>query len=262
MIALDLTGRVAVVTGASAGIGRATCRVLVEAGARVFAIARRGELLEDLQKSAPAGSVTPLAADITDRSTAARLGDQIRGMTSSLDILVSAAGGSRTVAVDAGDRAWDEAMALNFDGGRRLTQELLPLIRGSGRGRVITVSGSSEPATNPVFSDPSKSSALNASNAAKAAVHAWSKGLSRELGPDGVTVNCVAPGSVLTEQLAKIFPTDAARAQHVADLDIPAGRFGTPDEVAYTIAFLASDLAAYITGEIVHVDGGKRRFAF
>src|SRR5690606_21453928 len=103
--------------------------------------------------------------------------------------------------------------------GRRLTQQLLPLLRRSGRGRVITVSGSSEPATNPIFADPSKSSALNASNAAKAAVHAWSKGLSRELGPDGVTVNCIAPGSVLTEQLARIFPTEAARAQHVADLD-------------------------------------------
>jgi len=262
LIGIDLTDRVAVVTGASAGIGRATCTVLVEAGAKVFAVARRADALDELAASSPSGAVVPVAADLTAADAAASVARAVEATTGRLDILVNAAGGSRTVAVDADDAAWDEAMELNFSAGRRLTQALLPLLRSSGRGRVITVSGSSEPATNPVFGDPSRASALNASNSAKAAVHAWSKGLSREVGRDAMTVNCVAPGTVLTEQLAKIFPTDADRERHVADLAIPAGRFGTPVEVAHTVAFLASDLARYITGEIIHVDGGKRRFAF
>lgn len=262
MIAIDLTDRVAIVTGASAGIGRATCTVFTEAGARVIAIARREVALCELASQAPSGSIVPVAVDLTRRDAAAHIVREVRATMGRLDILVNAAGGSRTVSVDAEDAVWDEAMDLNFNAGRRLTQAVLPLICDSGHGRVITVSGSSEPASNPVFANPSRASALNASNSAKAAVHAWSKGLSREVGRAAVTVNCVAPGSVLTEQIEKIFPTEVDRARHVADLDIPAGRFGSPREVAQTVAFLASDLARYITGEIIHVDGGKRRFAF
>lgn len=262
MIALDLRDRVAVVTGASAGIGQATVGVLVEAGATVLAVARREENLRELAETLPSGAVIPLPLDITEPDAAAGVVDAVEAAGGRLDILVNAAGGSRTVAVDAPDSAWDEAMELNFSGGRRLSQALIPFLRRSEHGRIITVTGSSEPATNPVFADASRASALNASNSAKAAAHAWSKGLSRELGVDGITVNCVAPGTILTEQLARIFPTEEDRRRHVEEMGIPAGRFGAPIELAHTIAFLASDLAEYITGEIISVDGGKRRFAF
>lgn len=261
MIALDLTDRVAVVTGASAGIGRATAETLASAGAQVVAIARRADALRELADRHP-GRITPLPIDLTGTDAAARAATDIVGLAGGVDILVHAAGGSRTVALDASEEAWREAMELNFGSLRRLTHALLPVLTASTHGRVICVTGSSEPASNPVFASPEATSSLNAANSAKAAVHAWAKGLSREVGRHGVTVNSVAPGTVRTEQIVRIFPDAAAEERHVAEMGIPLGRLGDPVELARTIAFLASDLASYITGEIIHVDGGKRRYAF
>ena len=262
MIGIDLTGRRAVVTGASAGIGHASAIRLAEAGAHVIAVARRRGPLDELVERFGPDRVTPVDADLADPVGTRRVVDAV-GALGSLDILINAAGGSRTVALDASDGAWAEAMELNFGSLRRLTHALLdPLIAAGVNGRIIAITGSSEPASNPVFGDSARASSLNAANSAKAAVHAWAKGLSRELGPHGVTVNSIAPGSVLTEQLRKIFPTADDQARHVADLAIPLGRFGQPEELADVVLFLASPLARYVTGEIIHVDGGKRRHAF
>lgn len=261
MIPIDLSGRVAVVSGASAGIGRATAGMLAAAGARVYAVARRAEALAELRAEHP-DLVTPLPTDLTRPEAAEQVAAGIAGEAPTVDILVNAAGGSRTVALDSPESAWAEAMELNFGSLRRLTHALLPAILSSPRGRVISVTGSSEPAPNPVFASPDAVSSLNAANSAKAAVHAWAKGLSREVGGHGVTVNCVAPGTVRTEQIGRIFPTAADEERHVADIGIPLGRLGEPDEVAALILFLASDLGSYISGEIINVDGGKRRFAF
>lgn len=262
MSALDLTGRTAVVTGASAGIGRATAIALAEAGADVLAVARRGAALDELAAATPSGRIRPLGADLTTADGTARVVDAVSAH-GRLDILVNAAGGSRTVALDSPEEAWAEAMELNFGSLRRLTHALLPwIVDARERGRVVAITGSSEPATNPVFGDAGRVSALNAANSAKAAVHAWAKGLSREVGPVGVTVNSVAPGTVLTEQLARIFPTEEDRARHVTEMGIPLGRFGAPEELADVVLFLVSPLARYVTGEIIHVDGGKRRHAF
>jgi 3-oxoacyl-[acyl-carrier protein] reductase len=262
VIGLDLAGRRAVVTGASAGIGRASAIRLAEAGARVVVVARRQAPLEELVARFGPDRVSAVEADLTDPAGTGRVVEAVDAL-GSLDILVNAAGGSRTVALDSGDEAWAEAMELNFGSLRRLTHALLGhLVAAGENGRVIAITGSSEPATNPVFGDAGRASALNAANSAKAAVHAWAKGLSRELGPSGVTVNSLAPGSVLTEQLRKIFPTAEDQARHVAELAIPLGRFGQPEELADVVLFLASPLARYVTGEIIHVDGGKRRHAF
>lgn len=262
MRTIDLSNRTAVVTGASAGIGRASAVALAEAGAHVIMVARRRAALDELVETLGADRVTPVEADLTRPDGTRRVVDAV-GVHGSCEIVVNAAGGSRTVAVDSGDEAWAEAMALNFDSLRRLTHALLPtIIRAGEHGRVIAITGSSEPARNPVYGDSDRTSALNAANSAKAAVHAWAKGLSREVGPHGVTVNSVAPGTVLTEQLARIFPTEEDRRRHVDELEIPLGRFGRPEELADAVLFLASPLARYITGEIIHVDGGKRRHAF
>lgn len=262
MIGIDLSGRVALVTGASAGIGRATADVLARSGAHVIAVARRIEPLHELSARHPDGAVTAVAADLVPEQSAAWLAELIAETPGRLDILVNAAGGSRTVALDSPESAWRDALELNFGSLRRLTHALLPFLTASPHGRVVSVTGSSEPATNPVFGNPDRASSLNAANSAKAAVHAWSKGLSREVGAFGVTVNSVAPGTVRTEQILRIFPTAEDEQRHVAEMGTPLARLGEPEEVAHAIAFLVSDLASYITGEIINVDGGKRRFAF
>ena len=115
-------------------------------------------------------------------------------------------------------------------------------------GRVINISGKSEP------------SGLLAASPAKAAIHAWSKGLSREVGPHGVTVNCIPPGRIMSEQIRRKY-SDEFRA-HQSTHDIPVGRYGEPEELAALAVFLASPVAGYITGTVMPVDGGLRRYAF
>jgi 3-oxoacyl-[acyl-carrier protein] reductase len=117
-----------------------------------------------------------------------------------------------------------------------------------GWGRVVNITGKSEP------------EGLNAANAAKAAVHAWSKGLSREIGKHGITVNCIAPGRIMSEQIRRNYPPEERAAFSASR--IPAGRYGEPEELAVLAVFLASPLAGYINGTIIPVDGGLRMHAF
>src|SRR5919109_1218215 len=176
---LELSGRVAVITGCSVGIGREVAKVLAGEGVQTVVIARRGALLQSLQDE------------------------------------IMAAGGSRPTAVDAPDEVWEEAWTLNFTAVRRLTQACLPAMRAREWGRIITITGSSEP------------SGINAANPAKAAVHVWAKGLSRVVGRDGITVNCLAPGRIHSEQIdQRLHPTEESRLAFAAE--IPLGYFGEP----------------------------------
>jgi 3-oxoacyl-[acyl-carrier protein] reductase len=233
---LGLTGRGAVVTGASAGIGEATALSLASEGCTVVVVARRAGKLNEIADAIEAtGALRPLVVvgDVTGDSVADDVRSLVsKGQLSSLDILVNSAGGSRALAsLDAGDDEWEEAFGINFDAGRRLTHRLLDLLRASGHGRVINVTGSSEPKR------------FNAANAAKAAVHVWAKGLSRQVAKDGLTVNCVAPGRILTEQvLLRVYPEAEDRRQF-AESEIPIGEFGQPEDLANMITFLASDRA-------------------
>jgi 3-oxoacyl-[acyl-carrier protein] reductase len=245
----ELSGRVAVITGCSVGIGREVAKVLAEERVQTVVIARRGALLQTLQDEiVAAGGPRPhaMALDVMDPKTPQAIVEETQARFGRLDILVNNAGGSRPTAVDAPDEVWEESWMLNFTAVRRLTQACLPAMRTQRWGRIINITGSSEP------------SGINAANPAKAAVHVWAKGLSRVVGRDGITVNCLAPGRIHSEQIdQRIHPTEESQRAFAAQ--IPLGYFGNPADMAYFVACLCSPKARYLTGERIHVDGGYRR---
>jgi 3-oxoacyl-[acyl-carrier protein] reductase len=248
---LDLASRTAVVTGASMGIGRAIARALALEGTRVVAVARRKDLLETLAAEVKAqgrGVVIPLTQDIAQPDAAQKLAERAIAELGRVDILVNNAGGSRPLPVDAPDSAWDEAMTLNFTRYRQIAHALLPQMIEHRWGRIINITGKSEP------------EGLNAAFAAKAAVHAWAKGLSREVGTHGITVNCIPPGRIMSEQIRRNYPEDYRK--HFAENEIPVGYWGEPEDLAALVVFLASPIARYITGTVIPVDGGLRRYQF
>lgn len=249
---LQLEDRTALVTGASRGIGRAAARTLAAEGCRVAVVARREALLRELAEEIVAAGGTPplvIVADLVAAGGPAEVAGRVLETYGGLDILVNNAGSSRPVPWDATEEQWREGMTLNFDLVRRMTNEFVPTMRKQGFGRIINITGANEPP------------AVNIASVAKAAVHNWAKGLSRVLAPDGITVNCLPPGRINSEQiLNRLHPTKENREAFIAE-NIPIGRFGEPEEMACLIAFLASPLARYITGEVIHVDGGMHRFA-
>jgi 3-oxoacyl-[acyl-carrier protein] reductase len=249
---LRLNGRTCLVTGASRGIGRGAAKVLAAEGCRVAVVARRENLLEELSDEIESvGLEAPviIAEDLTSPGAPERIRERVVAAFGSLDILVNNAGGSRPVKWDAPLADWQEGMTLNFELVRQLTNQFIPLMRERKWGRIINITGANEPP------------GVNIASVAKAALHNWAKGLSRELASDGITVNCLPPGRINSEQiLNRLHPTDENRKAFIA-ANIPIGYFGEPEDMAYLIAFLASPLARYITGEVIHVDGGMHRFA-
>ncbi|GAB2886913.1 SDR family oxidoreductase [Paralcaligenes sp. KSB-10] len=249
---LNFAGRTALVTGASQGIGRATARMLALAGVNVVGVARRKELVDKLATEVAGqgrGKITALEADFYDEDAPERVAAEAQRLLGHVDILINAAGASRPVQFDATREQWTEGMVLNFFRIRELTHAIIPGMRQQGWGRVITFTGTSEPRM------------LNAAFTAKAAVHVWSKGLSREVAADGVTMNCLQPGRIRSEQILRRYPTAESEREY-AQAEIPLGRFGEPEEIAAVAVFLASPLAGYVTGTVIPVDGGSSRFAF
>jgi 3-oxoacyl-[acyl-carrier protein] reductase len=248
---LQLKGKTAVVTGASQGLGRAIVKSLAAEGVKVFATARDEALLNGLAAEIVAAGGTPIeillqdlmADDAPERIAAAALSH-----LGHVDILINNAGGSRPMAIDASEAQWLEGMTLNFDRHRQLTQKLLPQFIAHRRGAIVNLSGSMEPR------------GVNAAVVAKAGLVAWSKGLSEQVGQHGITVNCVQPGLIDTAQIRRMFPGDQRRV--FAEREIALRDFGEPQDVANAVTFLVSPLARYITGTVLLVDGGLRRYAF
>jgi len=247
---LDLKSKTAVVSGASIGIGRAIAKGLALEGVRVVGVARRKDLLDQLAQEikAAGGTLIPVTQDIMEEDAAKKLAAAAIAELGHVDILVNNAGGSRPLPVDAPDSDWDEAIALNFTRYRQVTHALLPQMIERRWGRVINITGKSEP------------EGLNAAFAAKAAVHAWAKGLSREIGKHGITVNSIPPGRIMSEQIRRNYPEDYRK--HFAEEEIPVGFWGEPEDLAALAIFLASPVARYITGTVIPVDGGLRRYQF
>ncbi|MBR0650829.1 SDR family oxidoreductase [Roseomonas terrae] len=246
---LQLTGHVALVTGASVGLGRAIAQELAAEGCRLGVLARRGELLEQLAAELPAGADTLIIVeDITAPGAAERIHRQMMDRFGRCDILINNAGGSRPQVDLGSDEAWQEAMLLNFEAGRRIAHAFIPTMREQRHGRIICLTGQDEPRE------------VNAANAPNGAVHIWAKAMSRHLAGEGITINCLPPGRIHSEQVdRRIMASEAT--QRAAIQDIPVGFVGEPRDLSCLAAFLCSPRARYITGQVIHVDGGTRRFS-
>jgi 3-oxoacyl-[acyl-carrier protein] reductase len=241
-----LAGRVALVTGAAGGIGSATARALAAAGARVA--------VADLAppREGPDGAL-PLAVDVTDRGAVSAMVTATLDHFGRLDILVNVAGIVSTgAAATLSEAEWDRVLAVNLKGTFLCCQAVIPAMRANRHGRIINLGsiigkngGNARPWIDATEQDRASNLAYGAS---KAGVHAITAFLARELAQDGITVNAVAPGPIASAMTTR-FPASLQAL-------IPVGRMGRAEEVAAAIAFLAGPDAAFITGEVLDVNGG------
>ena len=254
---LQLDGKTALITGASRGIGEGTAKVLAMDGVRCVVSARRLDLLIELSDSIEKlGGVRPIpiSKDLFKENATTELASEALQALGKVDILVNSAGRSKDPAapknlpLDYPSKYWDQEMHLNYGAIREISCAILPGMIDQGYGRIVNITGKSEP-EKPRTANP-----------AKAAVHAWSKGLSREVAKFGITVNCIPPGKIVSEQILRNYSQEE-RATY-EDYDIALGTFGDPSDIGNLIAFLASPLASQITGSVIPVDGGFRKFTF
>jgi 3-oxoacyl-[acyl-carrier protein] reductase len=244
---LEISGKTALVTGASAGIGRQIAKSLAAEGVKLAVVARRRKLLETLQEEIGA-KLTIIECDFMKDDAPRAIADAALAGLGAVDILVNNAGGSRKFDLKTGEAQWEEAMTLNFTRQRQLTHRLLEQMIARKWGRIVNLTGKSEP------------EGINGAFCAKAAMHSWAKGLSREVGKHGITVNSIPPGRIMSEQILRNYTPEYRQWQ--SEHEIPVGEYGQPEDVASLVCFLASPRARYITGAVIPVDGGLRRYQF
>ena len=244
---LGISGKTALVTGASAGIGRGIAKALAAEGVRLAVTARRRDKLEELARETGA-KMTIIEADFMAEGAPHKIAGAALKALGSVDILINNAGGSRAFTLESTEAQWEEAMTLNFTRQRQLAHALLDQMMARKWGRIVNITGKSEP------------EGINGAFAAKAAMHAWAKGLSREVGKSGITVNSIPPGRIHSEQILRNYKPEFRQWQ--AEHEIPMGRYGEPEDIAALVCFLCSPLASYITGTVIPVDGGLRRYQF
>ena len=245
---IDLTGKSALVTGGARGIGRACCLMLARAGASV-AVDYRVEspsaalLVEEIE--ALGGEAFALAADVSKRSDCEMLVDETVSRFGSLDILVNNAGIWKGSPVEEmSDAEWDEMIAVNLTGTFNCTRAAVPPMKDARSGRIINISSTAGQRGEAFCSHYA---------ATKGAVISFTKSLAVELAPHGILVNCVAPGWVVTDMTRE----DLLGPRRESILQtIPLARAGTPDEIAGAVAYLASELSTFVTGEVLNVNGG------
>jgi 3-oxoacyl-[acyl-carrier protein] reductase len=245
---LGLKSRTAIVSGASSGIGLATAESLAAEGANVTMFARRREVLE---READRIGALAVRGDVTNPRDLESVVQRTVEAFGGIDILVWNSGGPPPGgAVGMNVDALAEAVDLLLLPAVRLVDLCLPHLVRSTAGRILVF-------TSIAVKEPAPNLALT--NAVRPGVTGWAKSLSRELGPQGITVNCVAPGRIETARLAQLYPDGPTDADLQA---IPLGRWGMPQEFGDVACFLASDRARYVTGTTVLVDGGLARGLF
>ncbi|TMR92536.1 SDR family oxidoreductase [Nonomuraea basaltis] len=248
---LGISGKVALVTGGSAGIGLAAAKSLAREGCDVCVTARNPERLADavveLQEFGKV--VHAVLADAEDPAAARRVVEETRGVLGPIDILVANAGGPPAGRFDEATLDdWDIAIQRNLLGTVRLINAVLPEMRSRGWGRIVTItSRSAREALD----------GLALSNATRSAVAGVVRTLAREVSGDGVLVNNVMPGPIDTERLRELAGGEEALAAR--GRAVPVGRIGNPEEVGDVVAFLASERASFVTGISMLVDGGESR---
>lgn len=245
---LGIEGKVALVMGASKGIGRGIAAALAREGARVAIASRSRERLEEA--AAEIGGATPFVADATDLERLARLPLEVAEALGSVDILVTNTGGPPAGgALDHGFEEWEEAYRSLVLAPRVLAGAVVPGMRGEGWGRIVSVGSTTTIEVNP---------ALGLSNSHRMATIGFLKTLAREVAGDGITVNTVATGRFATDRMAELGGS-IEQVEAAAREEVPAGRLGRVEEYGDLVAFLCSERAAYITGAVVPIDGGLVR---
>ena len=246
---LGIQGRVALVGGASQGIGRAVAEVLVAEGAQVVISAR--DPVRTAQVAGEIGAAAGLAWDSANLDAAAGLVARIAEEVGPVDILVTNTGGppADPDPLNFTTAQWEQAHRTLVLGPMTLLRLVVPGMRERGWGRVVAIASTT--VREPI-------QPLILSNAERSAQLAAYKTLAREVARDGVTINSLLTGSIATERLASLAGSMAA-AEAAAAASVPAGRIGRPEEMAWAAAFLCSDRAAYITGTAIAVDGGALR---
>jgi NAD(P)-dependent dehydrogenase (short-subunit alcohol dehydrogenase family) len=244
----DLTGKVALVTGGSKGLGKAMSRAFAEAGANVVISSRHEEELKEAQAEIQAGTnvkVVYRVADMTNRAEVTDLAKFALDTFGRVDILVNNAGGNKPQRIeDITDEVWDNIVELNLTSCMSLTRALVPQMKERRWGRIIHISS--------IMGLASKE-ARNVYSATKSALIGLARASALDLGPYGITVNCICPGPFLTDLPGKILSAEekASFASRTA-----LNRWGEPKELAGPALLLASEAGSYITGTAITVDGG------
>lgn len=255
---LGLNGKVALVTAASQGIGRATVDAFAREGARLAICARDAEALERAAAEVRARfdvEVHPIACDLTQPDEISAMVERVLALCGTVHVLVNNAGGPPAGTVDqVSDAQWQRAFEITLMSAVRTTRAVLPHMRRQRWGRIVNVSSYSVKQPIPD---------ILLSNSLRLAVAGWAKTLAGEVAADNVLVNTVAPGWTRTARVTQMLAARAAgRAVEPAEIEaqivrnVPAGRLGEPEEIADVIVFLGSERASFVTGTLIPVDGG------
>jgi len=257
----DLTGKVALVTAASQGIGFASAMALASAGADVAIVARRPEVLLDAHRrlaDETGRKVVAIPGDVADPSFPQQAVADVTEQLGGIDILVNSAGGPKPGAFMEITRVdWDQALAQNLLSAVLFSQAVVPGMEDRLWGRIINIASTSvkEPMAEMVLS-----------NATRAAVAAVAKTMSIELAKFGITVNTICPGPTYTDRASSLIEARCQKGGMTREevieqvvANVPIGRMAQPEEIASMVGFVASDLAGYLTGAVLAVDGGLTR---